>query len=366
DLLARDLGLDPYHFRRLNALREGDVSPTGLRWENIRALEVLEEAARRGHWGEPLPGPFRGRGIALTERSVGLGGSAALVMLQRDGSATVVTGATDPGTGSRTVLRQIAARELQLPLARVGLGEGDTSLAPYDNGSGSSRVTHVAGQAVRLAAQDALRQAREMAAARLGVEPAELTYEDGVFRAGGGSLTLAEVLRAGGRQGNVVVGRGSYVAEKGSHTCFCAQVAQVQVDPETGQVRVERLVTVNDIGVVLHPQAASGQAEGAVVQGLGFALQEELPRPGGRPQVLGLADYKLPTAPDAPEVEVHLLEGGLGPGPYGAKSIGEQPIAATAPAVVNAVRAALGIDLWELPVTPERVRRAWREKQGEV
>jgi len=369
DMIAEALGMDPLVFRKRNVLREGDVSPTGLRWSGINAIQVLEMAAAQAGWGKQKKAPHVGAGIALTERKTGLGGSAAVINMHSDGTATVVTGAVDPGTGSNTVLRQIAATELGLMPDDVGIMGGSTAVAPYDNGSGSSRVTHITGQAVRLAARDVLHQAKRLAAAQFQIDEHMVGYQDGCFGAPGKeSLSLAGVLAKAGRAKNVIVGRGSYVAEKSADTCFSAQAAEVEVDPETGHVTVLRLVAVNDIGRALNPLAVMSQAEGAAVQGMGFALNEELPHPGGKPLVNRLADYKMATSLDVPLVESYLLEGAPGPGPYGAKSIGEHGIAATAPAIANAVYDAVGVRIMDLPITPEKVLKALAEKkeQGRV
>ncbi|MHB1404136.1 MAG: xanthine dehydrogenase family protein molybdopterin-binding subunit [Desulfitobacteriaceae bacterium] len=384
DMLAEAVGLDPYEFRRLNALSPGDVSPSGLKWVGINALETLDQAVERSDWSKVtrssetvgiLEKPRQQGilehsvykyeiGMALTERATGLGGSAAVVSVHADGSATVVSGATDPGTGSQTILRHVAAQELGLPLAKVSFRGGNTGMAPYDNGSGSSRVTHVTGQAVHLAAQDALAQTRQLAAAQLGITEGELSFRNGSFsRPNGDMLTSNQVLAKAGRGKNVIIGRGSYVSEKGESTCFSAQIAEVGVDTETGEVKVLRMIAVNDIGHALNPAAVKAQVEGAVVQGLGFALNEELSHVGGRPLVQSLADYKMATALDAPAVESYLLEGSPGPGPFGAKAIGEQGIAATAPAVANAIYNAVGVRILDLPITAEKVKRALDEKR---
>ncbi len=365
DILAQAVCLDPVEFRRRNVLLEGHISPLGLEWSGINALQVLETAVMNSGWNQPKASRFAGRGMALTERNTGLGGSSALVTLQSDGSATVVSGATDPGTGSHTVLRQIAAHELGLPLEKVSFSGGNTGMAPFDNGSGSSRVTHVTGQAVRLAAQDAVSQGKDLAAAQLQVSTTEIIYQDGIFSSSAGkSLCLQEVLARSGRAGKVITGRGSYVADKAGSTCFSAQIAEVEVDPETGQVTVQRVITANDIGLAVNPETVKGQVEGTVVQGMGFALNEELPRPEGLPQVTSLADYKLATCLDAPTVQTFLVEGSSGPGPYGAKSIGEQGIAAVAPAIANAVYDAVGVRLFELPLTAEKIRHALQQREG--
>lgn len=367
DMVAARMGLDPYEFRLRNVLEEGDLSPTGEAWHHILARETLTSAVKRSNWGKPRK-PCVGRGLALTERMTGWGISAALVMLHMDGSATLMTGTTDVGTGSRTVLAQIVAEELQIPLEKVGLGEGDTGRSPYDQGSGGSRVTNTAGRAARLAAQDALQQVKELAARRLGCPLEDVTYRQGyVLTPKGQKISLAEIITIPGRrQGEAIIGRAQNVAEKPLVNCFSAQVVEVEVDPDTGRVEVKEVVAVNDIGRALNPPAAHGQVEGAVVQGIGFALHEELFYEDGQPQVANLRDYRMPTALDAPMVKSYFLEDGLGPGPHGSKSIGEQGIAATAPAIANAIWDAVGVRVMELPVTPEKVRAALRGKAAQA
>lgn len=366
DMLAHRLGIDPYEFRRRNCLREGDISPTGLKWRHIRALETLELAVKNSNWGTPKPSPRHGRGMAITERPVGFGTAAASVTVHRDGSVTVATGISDPGTGSRTVITQIVAQELQVPVARISLSEGNTRIPVYDQGSGNSRTTHVAGQAVRLAAREVLEKLRRVAAARLACQPEELSYQNATFFSPDGKeLSLADLLPGLGNEGNLLTGTGiySYPPGKNEETCFSAQVAEVEVDLHTGTVNVLKVVCANDIGLAINPQAAKGQVEGAVLQGMGLALNEELPIGGTQAGLETLADYKMPTSLEAPEIEVHLLEGAEGPGPYGAKSIGEQPISATAPAIANAIYDAVGVRITELPITPEKVYLAVREKE---
>ena len=314
DMLAHAIGLDPVEFRRRNVLQPGDTSSTGLKWEGINAMQVLELAASKLNWDKRTKSLHVGYGIALTERPTGLGGSAAAVMLHADGSASIVSGFTDPGTGSTTILRQIVARELEIPLAQVSIAGGSTAMVPYDNGSGSSRVTHLTGHSVRIAAQDALNQAKRLAAFQFKVSENEVSYRAGLFKTSqADELSLLEVFAKAGKAKNVIIGLGNFIAEKSKSNCFSAQVAKVEVDVETGHVIVKQVVAVNDIGKAINPLAVKGQVEGAVVQGMGFALNEELSLYKGHPRVRGWANYKLATCLDAPQVESYLLEEELGP-----------------------------------------------------
>ena len=364
DMVAETIGMDPVAFRKINALGNGDTSPSGLQWEGINALEVLKMAVEHSGWTQAKPTAHSGIGMALTERVTGVGGAAAMVMIHGDGSATVVSGLTDPGTGSQTIMRQIAANELQIPLEKVRFGGGTTVLAPYDNGSGSSRVTNVTGHAVRLAAQDAVARLKEVTAKQTGTAGNDLTYANGfISTPGGQKFSLAEILAKAGKEKNIVIGKGSYSAETSSSTCFTVQIAEVDVEPETGLVNVRKVVSVHDIGKALNPLAVIGQVEGSVIQGMGFALNEEMAYANGQPTVTRLADYKMATALDIPQIETYLLEGEPGPGPYGAKSIGEQAISPVAPAIANAVYDAVGVRITELPITPDKLRQALQNKQ---
>jgi carbon-monoxide dehydrogenase large subunit len=364
DMVAEAVGLDPYEFRRRNALRPGDESPTGLRWEGINAVEVLDQVAHHARWGKIEKASGIGVGMALTERATGAGEAAATVALYADGSATVLSGATDPGTGSRTVLRQIAAQELELPLDRVSFTGGNTLSAPFDSGSGASRVTHVTGQAVLRAARDVIAQMKKMVAQHWNVSERDVYFQEGSFSSSTFSnLSIQEVLLKAGKAKSGVSGHGSYAVEGGETTCFSADVAKVRVDHETGQVEVLEIDTVHDIGRALNPLSVKGQVEGAVLQGLGFALNEVLPNWDGLPAVRSLADYRPATILDSPEVRVHLLEGAPGPGPYGAKAIGEQGISAIAPAIANAIYDVAGVRILDLPITPEKIVDALKAKE---
>jgi CO/xanthine dehydrogenase Mo-binding subunit len=368
DIIAYDLGIDPYQFRSQNLLKDGDISPSGLSWRDINAEEVLNTAVRNSNWGKPKPTPFTGYGLAITERNTGIGGSGAAVLLNADGSATVISGLTDPGTGSSTIMRQILAQELHIPVEKVSFAGGNTSMAPFDHGSGNSRVTHITGQAVIVAAQDVITQLKRFAAPQLEVPEDQVTYEDGIFAGPGkAGLTLVEVLAKvpGETTRSLIMGRGRYSAKGVDYTCFTAQVTEVEVDPETGKVAVKRVVSANDIGIALNPLAVLGQVEGSVAMAVGFAMSENLPMPSGRPVIKSLADYKMLTTLDVPIIDTHLVEGAMGSGPYGAKSIGEQPVSATAPAIANAIFDAIGVRIHDLPITQEKVLRAIKAKGGQ-
>jgi CO/xanthine dehydrogenase Mo-binding subunit len=367
DMIAHELGLDPLEFRLRNALVEGDASPLGERWRHIRCKETLLAAAQAAGWDTERP-PYVGRGIGMYDREPGaFGPSSATLSIDADARLTLLTGAADTGTGSYTVLQQIVAEELQLPLTAVTVVQGDTDTAAYEVGAGGSRLTHTAGQAT-LAATHELKQALlSLAAQRLGCAPARVQMQHGRFvTADGRSLDLAALMAWAAEQGAVPLTRtGSYIPKDPvGVTSFCAQAAEVEVDPETGQVRLRKLVTAHDVGTVINPLTHQGQIEGGVVQGIGQALTEHLQVQDGAVTTLHLGDYKLPTAMDIPELTTVLVESKVGPAPYASKAVGELSNVAVPAAIANAVYAAVGVRLMELPITAEKVYAGLRAKEG--
>jgi xanthine dehydrogenase molybdenum-binding subunit len=258
-------------------------------------------------------------------------------------------------------LRQIVSQELQMPADNINVEVWDTDAVQFDTGVGGSRVTRVAGKAVVQAVGVALREAISVAADLLDWPADRLALEGSsiVRRDTGESRSWADLLQQWGRP---VVGRASVLEPNpASITSFTAQVAEVSVDPETGQVDLLRFTTAHDIGRVLNPLDHQGQIDGAVVQSIGYALTEALEVEEGRVNCTNLGEYKMPTIRDIPELRTALLEPGEGPGPYGAKGIGENPLGPAAPAIANAVADAVGARVKSLPITSERVYRALAE-----
>jgi CO/xanthine dehydrogenase Mo-binding subunit len=357
DCIARRLGIDPLEFRLRNLIEEGDETPAGTRYRGIRARETLEAAAAAAGYRTPKA-PHIGRGIAIGERPPAGGESHAAVTLQPDGSVIVHTSIFEPGTGTYTVLRQIVAEELQLPLSRIQVQVWDTDGVPFDTGVGGSRVTRVAGQAALQAAREAACAVRKVAADLLDWPEESITLRGAavVHQETGASHPWAALLQ---RWGRPVEGRGSVQDMHPSPvTSFTAQVAEVAVDPETGQVRLLRLTTAHDVGRVLNPLDHQGQIEGAVVQGIGYGLSEELGVHEGKVDTVNFGDYKIPNMKDIPALNTLVLESENGPGPYNAKGIGENPIGPVAPAIANAVEDAVGVRIRDLPITAEKVYRA--------
>lgn len=357
DVIARQLGLDPLDIRLKNLIEVGDETPIGARYQGIRAKETMEAAVAAAGYHRPKA-RHMGRGIAIGERPAAGGESHAAVTLTPDGSVLVHTSVFEPGTGTYTLLRQIVAEELHVPMQSIRIQVWDTDGVPFDTGVGGSRVTRVAGLAAYQAAGEASRELLRVAAEllvwpeeRLILRGAEVIRQDT-----GEHQPWAALLQ---RWGRPVVGTGSTVEPNPSPiTSFTAQVAEVSVDPETGEVTLLHFTTAHDVGRILNPVDHQGQIDGAVMQGIGYALTEELQVEEGKVTSLPFADYKVPGMKDIPPLQTVILSSEEGSGPYNARGIGENPISPVAPAIANAVADAVGVRITDLPITAEKVYRA--------
>jgi carbon-monoxide dehydrogenase large subunit len=339
DMIAQEIGLDPVEFRRRNLLRDGDCLANGHHLEQVRAKETLEAALEASHWSEPKAGPWIGRGVAMTHRHVGVGFTNARVRLEATGKVTLLIGLPDTGTGAHLTLRQVVAEVLGLGLDEVAVELVTTDVFETDSGVGGSRVTHTGGRAAHAAAEK-LKELIAQEAAKLGSPGAP----------------LAAIAQAAARGGRTLEASHFYDAKQhAAVTSFTAQVAEVAVDPATGQVTVRHFTTAHDVGTVINPIGHQGQIEGGLIQGLGYALMEEMATEDGRVSTLNLGEVKLPTIADVPPLTTVLLEEPAGPGPFRAKAIGEGSISAVAPAIANAVADACGVRLLDLPITAEKV-----------
>jgi carbon-monoxide dehydrogenase large subunit/putative selenate reductase molybdopterin-binding subunit len=311
-------------------------------------------------WGSPKP-PNVGRGVATAEEGAGLGygGSSSIVEVYADGTANLITSVNDQGSGSHTMLTQVVGHELQLPLDRVRLQFTGTD-GPWDRGSSAASVTRAAGQATLGAVAKVRDQLASVAAEYLDCQPEQVELVDGRFRdreRPGADLSFAEVAGYACQDGQPVTGFHRYDDHNTSSatTSYVAQVAEVEVDPETGHVHVRRIVSASDVGTVLNANGVDGQLQGASIMGLGYATTEELSIVEGRVETTGHHDYKLPTMADIPVLENLLITTGVGEGPYGAKSVGELTNLTMPAAIANAVYDAVGARVSELPITAERV-----------
>jgi xanthine dehydrogenase molybdenum-binding subunit len=324
--------------------------------QNVRFREVLQAALDAAGWTQPKPGPNYGRGVAMFGRHIGGGPTGLMLTAERDGTFTVLSAIFDQGSGTHTILRQLVAQEMQVPIEQVLVVIGDTDTTPYDAGTRASRMTYVAGRAALRACEQLRAQLIKQAARILECAAEEVHYSRGIFSLRddpGQRVELKRVIAQNGDAHMVTIVENA--AQPDHVTYICAQVAEVKVDLETGRITVERFVTTHDVGTIMNPMTHQGQIEGGVIMGLGHTLMEELVLDRGRVINTNLGDYKLPTIADIPKLQTVLLSSGGGLGPYEAKSIGELVNNSAAAAVANAVADAVGVRLFELPITSERI-----------
>jgi len=375
DIVAEGLGIDPIELRYRNLARKGEPIRPDLRPLDVdlgEALGIVTEALSRPEDDDRAAPAARGVALAATDPGI-LPLSAATVRLKIDGSVLVLAMSVEMGQGVRTVLGGIAADVLGVPRTAVTVATPDTLTTPFDWGTGASRSTVVMGLAVEQAAGDVARQVTDLAVEVLGMDRAAIRLADGGVTDGRQSPAFHDVLHAAfGIDSGEIVGHalitprsfGGRLAQPPAFWETAAGGCTLAVDPDTGHVRVKRYVSVAEVGCVLNRVAAEGQDEGAAVQGLGHALYEQLLYQDGQPINATPMDYHVPTIDEAPEEFVTvLLESGDGPGPRGARGMGEGGILPIAPAIANALSRAYGIRMRDLPLTPERVWRALRDRQ---
>ncbi len=373
DDLAHELGLDPVEFRKMNLLGDGDVSVTGEAMEDVATGAVLDAAlaaSRRWPTTSPSrPGAKVGRGVAVASKSTLTPTvTSASVRMNGDGSVEVMTAAVEHGQGSRTVLTQMVAQELSLPMERVRISPTDTSIAPFDRSSTSSRTTFSMGNAVSMAAREVKSKLLVIASDVLEASVDDLVLEEGMVWVKGSPevrLSYQRLLSTYFKGPSNVIGEGefgthkSYItmdpesAQSGRPTAFWAYgsaVAEVEVDEETGEVLVRRLAVAVDAGRAINPLGCEQQLTGSAVMGLGMALMEVVEFSEGVPLNPSFLDYKVPTSLDVPPLDVVMTETPDRNGPYGARGVGEIGMAPVPAAIGNAVFAATGRRLTELPM----------------
>ena len=354
DCIAQKLGMNPLEFRLKNLLADGDEDPTGMKYEAIRAKETLDAAIAASEYHAPKAANV-GRGMAIGERATAGGESHAAVTLNLDGSVIVNSSIFEPGTGTYTVIAKIVAEELELSVDQIKIEVWDTDAVNFDTGVGGSRSTRMGGLAAYQAAGEVASNLFRITAELLGwpEEKMSLSGGDIVRLDTGERYPWVEVL---GRIGTPITGKSSYNDPNRSPiTCFNAQVAEVEVDPDTGAVKLLRLTTAHDVGRILNPLDHQGQIDGAIIQGVGYALSEDLQVDEGRVSTVTFGDYKIPCIQDIPNLVTVILDSDSGPGPYNARGIGENPCGCVAPAIANAVADASGARIQHLPITAEKV-----------
>jgi CO/xanthine dehydrogenase Mo-binding subunit len=362
DLIARRLGMDPVAFRKKNLMRDGDLSPIGHVVPHIKSDEIVDKAVQTSAYRKPKR-KYTGRGIAIAQW-LPLGGEAHAVMtIEEDGMVTVATGMVDQGAGTYTAMRQIAANELKIPVESVKFAVLDTGTIAPDTGVGASRATRIFGNATQLAAVEACRGIIDAARKLWDTTDKLALTGDGAVRAKTGrTISYAEIVK---KSGGPIRGRGHFKDfAVGPEAALCVQVAQVEVDPETGQVRLKQLTTAHSTGRVINPLLHQGQIDGGAVMAMGYSLMEQLLIEQGRVVTTNFGENKIPSIRDIPMLKTVIQEFPVGNGPYGGMSIGEPPVIPTAAAIANAVQDAVGVRIFDLPITAEKVQRALRARLG--
>src|SRR6266498_2941138 len=367
DMIAAAMKIDPLELRLRNALTDGYPTPDLKSMVDVKCKEVLETAAKATNWKKRnLPAQV-GRGMALSYRHVGLGDANARMRLNPDGKISILTTYADTGTGAHTILCQMAAEVLDVPLSQVALEVGTTDAFRSESGTGASRVTFVLGQAVLKATAQLKSLLCERAAEMLGVASDRIILKKGrlsVDQAGGRSLTLAELVKAAAAK-NLRLETESYHAEHETppEGVFASCVAEVAVDVSTGQVTLRKLDTIHDVATILNPVGHQGQIDGGIMQGAGYGLMEELMMEEGRVTTANLGEYKIPNIRDIPPLRTTLVHSQEGASPFQSKEIGESAISQVAPAIANAIYDAVGVRIKDLPITAEKVYRALQERK---
>jgi CO/xanthine dehydrogenase Mo-binding subunit len=358
DIIAKEMGINALELRRRNILQDGDANPMGEKWTDILMGEVLERVVKTSGWKKNGAKKNHGWGMALYDRGTPEGKASSALTLEADGRVNILTGVPDVGPGYYTVSQQMVCETLGLPPEKVGVVFKDTDSLPFDPGTGGSKQTNTSGHAVNKSAQEVRERLVTLAARELGCQPEEIRQEGGKLTAPNKkSTTTQKMIELAVREnGGPVFHLTNFVPkDMPKVTGFAAQVAEVEVDPNTGAVRVLNLTTAHDTGTVLNHLTLTGQIEGGIITGLGFALMEENPMIDGKIASLTMGESKLPCIADVPPLKTVLVESPTGPTPFGGKAIAENPNVPTAAAIANAVADACGARIFDLPLSPEKV-----------
>jgi len=362
DELCGKLGLDPLDVRLKNASREGTQASFGPKWDRIGLVETLEAAKAHPHYTAPLK-PGQGRGISCGFWFNHGGETAVSLALSEDGTAQIAVGTPDIG-GSRASMALMAAEELGIPYDNIRVVIADTSTLGYNEISHGSRVTYASGLATIAAARDAVQKMCKRAAAKWGIPEDAVKWEDGCAVPSGPNagefdpLPLAKITARMGATGGPIVGHFEATPE-GAGVSFATHIVDAEVDPETGKTAVVRYTVVQDAGKAIHPTYVEGQFQGGAAQGIGWALNEEyIYGEDGRLQNDLFLDYRIPVASDLPMIDTVIVEVPNPGHPYGVRGVGETSICPPLAAIANAVSAAAGVRLHELPMSPPRILKA--------
>jgi len=364
DMLAKELGMDPAEFRLKNFIVEGEADAVGHELRHVRFSEVLQGALDAAGWKKPKK-RNHGRGIALCGRHIS-GGDTGVVLSAGIDGFSIISPSIDQGSGTHTILRQLVADQMKVPVDQVQVVVGDTDTAPRDSGMRASRMTYVAGNAIMEACEKLRVRLLDQAARMLECRAEDVEFTGGRFslrQDPGQQLALRRVVTQATEPLQVMVYEDYPYPEDISY--ICAQVAEVEVDPDTGSVRVHRFVSAHDVGTIINPIAHQGQIDGATIMGIGQGIMEELVMEGGKITNNNLGDYKLPSVKDIPELKTVLVKTTGGVGPLDSKPIGEFANNAPPAAIANAIADAVGVRLFELPLKAEAVYQGLKRNEQE-
>jgi xanthine dehydrogenase molybdenum-binding subunit len=360
DELAQAIGMDPLEMRLKNASKEGTRRADGPVFLKIGCEEVVKAALESDHYNSPLTGPNKGRGVATGFWFNGGGASSVISSLNADGSVSLIEGSTDIG-GTRTSIAMQFAEGLGIRAEDVKPNIADTDSIPHTDGTGGSRVTFATGLAGYHASQDMRKNLIDRTATIWETKADDVSYEDGVFACKSDSsktMTFKQLAAKAKGNGGTVTGRAS-VQAKNPGNAFACVIVDVEVDPDTGKVEIERVTIIQDVGKAIHPAYVEGQLQGGVAQGVGWALNEEFfYNSDGVMMNASLLDYRMPTALDLPMIETILVEVSNSTHPYGVRGVGEVPIVPPPAAIANAIYHAVGVRMDTLPMSPGKVLEA--------
>jgi len=357
DLVAKRLGMDPIKFRQKNFMHDGDIDPTGEEIHYIKTDETLRRAMEDSGYRRPKPKNV-GRGLGVVQWTATGGIGTVAITLDEKGVATISSAMADQGAGTYTVLSEIVAEELKIPLSQIKVRQLDTAQGTKDTGVGGSRATRVYGNAGYEAALKAVEAIKQAAGEQMGVAPDQITLAKGaaLHPRMERRLTYGEIVKA---KGSPITAEGTFNNTSKIHAAsMCVQVAEVEVDPQTGQVELKKFTSTHNTGTVLNPLMHQGQIEGGSMTGIGYALMEQLIIADGKVATTNFGEYKIPTIKDVPAFKSSVSEQPEGAGPYNSMPIGETANIPTAAAIANAVEDACGVRIKSLPITAEKVYEA--------
>jgi xanthine dehydrogenase molybdenum-binding subunit len=366
DEVGEALHLEPLAFRLHNVSRPGDPMPDGVILPSVSLVDILQQVQRHPCWTTPLTGSTQGRGIALGLWTMPGGTTSCHLTLSLDGSVTLVLGTVDL-SATRTSLAMVAAEALGLELEDVRVVVGDTDMVAYSGASAGDKVTYVTSKAILKASDDLLQQLKIRVGAALEASPQDIVYECKRFWVQGSperGMSLADIARRTIHSGGAVLAYGS-ASETFSSVALApnaaAHVVDVEVDHDTGQVKILRYTAFQDVGRCVNPDQVEGQMQGGATQGIGWGLSETyLVDAQGAVRNANLLDYRLPSALDVPYITTHVIEVPSRDHPYGIRAVGQVPIVPPAAALANAIFRAAGVRLYELPMTAERIYQELR------